>query len=76
MLYGAMMIRRVTMNYRLNFVLMMLVFSAVTYMVCMAYQNMEDINLQNKFQEIGLLDGATQLTTPTRKPDPVVASIQ
>ncbi len=64
------------MNYRLNLFLMLLVFSAVTLMVCMAYENMNNINVQTKFQEIGLLEGATQLAVPPRKPDPMLASIE
>ncbi len=64
------------MNYRLNFILMLVVFSAVTLMVCMAYENMDDINVQTKFQEIGLLEGATHALVPLRKPDPMLASVE
>ena len=64
------------MNYRLNFILMLVVFSAVTLMVCMAYENMNDVNVQTKFQEIGLLEGTTHALVPSRKPDPMLASIE
>lgn len=57
------------MNYRLNFYLMLAVFSVVTYNVCMAYQDMQDVSVQGKFQEIGLLEGhKAALIIPARKP--------
>ena len=56
------------MNYRLNLALMLLVFSVVTYNVCMAYQNMDDINVHGKFQQIGLLEEQKTVLLPPRKP--------
>lgn len=57
------------MNYRLNLYLMMAVFSVVTYNVCMAYQDMQDVSVQGKFQEIGLLKGQkAAAVVPPRKP--------
>jgi hypothetical protein len=58
------------MNYRLNFALMLLVFSVVTYNVCMAYQSLEDVNVHGKFQQIGLLEEQSAKTAliPPRKP--------
>ncbi len=64
------------MNYRLNFILMLLVFSTVTFMVCMTYENMDSINVQTKLQEIGLLEGTTHALVPVRKPNPMLASVQ
>lgn len=46
------------MNYKLNFALMLVVFSVVTYNVCMAYQEMQDVSLSGQFQKIGILDTA------------------
>lgn len=67
------------MNYRLNFALMLLVFSVVTYNVCMAYQDLQDVNVHSKFQEIGLLEELGEKTAliPPRKPlqDNQLASI-
>lgn len=68
------------MNYKLNFALMLLVFSVVTYNVCMAFQDMEDTNIHGKFQQIGLLEDQSQTKTaliPPRKPlkDNQLASI-
>lgn len=56
------------MNYRLNFALMLLVFSVVTYNVCMTYQEMEDINMHGKFQEIGMIETPHDFIVPPRKP--------
>lgn len=58
------------MNYKLNFALMLLVFSVVTYNVCMAYQEMADVNVHDKFQQIGLLEEPDLKTAliPPRKP--------
>lgn len=58
------------MNYRLNLYLMLLVFSVVTYNVCMAYQDMQDVSVQGKFQEIGLLEGgkSAAFIVPAHKP--------
>lgn len=58
------------MNYKLNFAVMMLVFSVVTYNVCMAYQNLESLNVQGKFQQIGLLESQTSAAViiPPKKP--------
>lgn len=56
------------MNYKLNFTLLLLVFSIVTYNVCMAYQDMEDMNVQDKFQQIGLLETPKNFFVPPRKP--------
>ena len=58
------------MNYKLNFAAMLLVFSIVTYNVCMAYQNLEDINVHGKFQQIGLLEQKHDFLIPPRKPIP------
>lgn len=43
------------MNYKLNLLLLMAVFSVVTYNVCMAYQDLEDVNVHGQFERIGLL---------------------
>jgi len=57
------------MNYRLNLVLMLVVFSVVTYNVCMAYQDMNDVSVQGKFEEIGLLqDSQPNFIIPAKKP--------
>lgn len=56
------------MNYRFNFALMMLVFSVVTYNACMAYQDIDSVNLQGKFEEIGLLNAPKVAFVPPRKP--------
>jgi hypothetical protein len=48
------------MNYKLNLALMLVVFSAVTYNVCKAYEGMDQIAVEDKFQEIGII--------PPRKP--------
>lgn len=58
------------MNYRLNLYLMLFVFSVVTYNVCMSYQGMEDVSVQGKFEEIGLLESesSSAFIIPARKP--------
>ncbi len=56
------------MNYRLNFALMILVFSVVTYNACMAYQNLNDVNVHGKFQTLGLLETPNKFLVPPRKP--------
>jgi hypothetical protein len=58
------------MNYRLNFALMLLVFSVLTYNVCMAYQDLQDVNVQGKLQQIGMLEEADAQASliPPRKP--------
>jgi hypothetical protein len=64
------MFKESDMNYRLNLCLLMLVFSVVTYNVCMAYQDMEEVNVQGKFQEIGLLETPVKFLILPRKPTP------
>lgn len=56
------------MNYRLNLYLLILVFSIVTYNVCMAYQDLGNVNVQGKFQTIGLLETPVAIIIPARKP--------
>jgi hypothetical protein len=57
---------------------MMLVFSVVTYNACMTYQDIDDVNIQSKFEEIGLLSAPKVAFIPPRKPalpNSVVASL-
>jgi hypothetical protein len=57
------------MNYKLNLALMLVVFSAVTYNVCKAYEGMDQIAVEDKFQEIGLLENTkVAFIIPPRKP--------
>jgi len=58
------------MNYKLNFAALLLVFSVVTYNVCMAYQNLDDVNVHGKFQQIGLLETPHTMFVPPHKPAP------
>ncbi len=50
------------MHYKWNFALMIVVFSIVTYNVCMAYQAMDDTSVKNKFETIGLLESEAFLS--------------
>lgn len=56
------------MNYKLNLLLLIAVFSVVTYNVCMAYQNMEEVNVHGQFEKIGLLEAQEKHIYPARKP--------
>lgn len=56
------------MNYKLNLLLLIAVFSVVTYNVCMAYQNLEDVNVHGQFEKIGLLETPEKHIYPVRKP--------
>lgn len=56
------------MNYKLNLFLLMAVFSVVTYNVCMAYQDLETVNVQGQFEKIGLLEAPVKHIYPARKP--------
>ena len=56
------------MNYKLNLILLIAVFSVITYNVCMAYQNLGDVNVQGQFQKIGLLETPEKHIYPPRKP--------
>lgn len=67
------------MNYKLNLFLLIAVFSIVTYNVCMAYQDLENVNVQTQFQKIGLLETQENHIYPPRKPASphnVLASIE
>lgn len=56
------------MNYKLNLVILLILFSAVCYNVLMAYEAMERVDVQERFRYIGLLETPEIFPIPQRKP--------